>query len=268
MIGRMLLLILMWPLGTMFAQSVSLFPVPNAGFLIAAGPDGNLWYTEGAVSRIARITPSGAVTEFPTITAASTPEGIVAGPDGNLWFTEFDGNKIGRITTAGVVTEFNLITPNSGPIGITVGSDGALWFGERQVQKLGRITTAGTITEFATGTLSPVFVASGSDGALLWFTETNAGKIGRTTTGGVVSEFGLSNAGSQPFGIAAGPDGNIWFVELNANNVGRVSVPSSPSAQGAPVLSLGGLAVLAMLLAGVGGRWLHRLGEPASIHDE
>ena len=67
---------------------------------IAAGPDGNLWFTEAGGDRIGRITPAGAITEFTAgITAGSGPFGITAGPDGNLWFTEIDGNRIGRITT-------------------------------------------------------------------------------------------------------------------------------------------------------------------------
>ena len=34
------------------------------------------------------------ITEFPTPTASSRPQGITTGPDGNLWFTEGNANKI------------------------------------------------------------------------------------------------------------------------------------------------------------------------------
>jgi len=48
-------------------------------------------------SRIARITPTGTVTEFGTgINANSEPSAITAGPDGNLWFTEHS-SWIGRL---------------------------------------------------------------------------------------------------------------------------------------------------------------------------
>src|SRR5260370_8021881 len=53
---------------------------------IAAGPDGNLWFTEFFANRIGRMTPSGALTEFPIPTPDSSPRRIVAGPDGNLSF--------------------------------------------------------------------------------------------------------------------------------------------------------------------------------------
>src|SRR5438874_1121703 len=74
---------------------------------IAAGPDGNLWFTEYEVDQIGRITPEGIIAEFPIPGDNSYPLAITAGPDGNLWFTELSfepHDKIGRITTDGVVT--------------------------------------------------------------------------------------------------------------------------------------------------------------------
>jgi virginiamycin B lyase len=67
------------------------FSVPTSNSTpsgIAAGPDGNLWFTENGSSanKIGRITPSGVVTEFPIPTPNSRPDEIAAGPDGNVWF--------------------------------------------------------------------------------------------------------------------------------------------------------------------------------------
>jgi hypothetical protein len=61
---------------------------------IAAGPDGNLWFTENSVNQIGRITTTGAITQYPAPTANSVPNGITTGPDGNLWFTEGNANQI------------------------------------------------------------------------------------------------------------------------------------------------------------------------------
>ena len=74
---------------------------------IAAGPDGALWFTEYGGNKIGRITPGGALSEFP-LAAGSHPYGIAAGPDGALWFTEYSGDKIGRITPGGALSEFPL----------------------------------------------------------------------------------------------------------------------------------------------------------------
>ena len=54
--------------GRLAAQTVTEFPIPTSGSVlgeIAAGPDGNLWFTEGGFSgpfQIGRITTTGVVT--------------------------------------------------------------------------------------------------------------------------------------------------------------------------------------------------------------
>jgi streptogramin lyase len=57
---------------------------------IAAGADGNVWFTENSTERaVCRITPSGTVTCFKAgLAAGSHPFGLAAGPDGKLWFTD------------------------------------------------------------------------------------------------------------------------------------------------------------------------------------
>ncbi|HXJ41409.1 MAG TPA: hypothetical protein VNH18_19165, partial [Bryobacteraceae bacterium] len=88
---------------------------------IAAGPDGNVWFTEdcGLLSgifgnRIGKITTAGVITEFSLPDPGSGPMGITAGPDGNMWVTEWRSNKIAKVTTAGVITEFSLPNPFPG----------------------------------------------------------------------------------------------------------------------------------------------------------
>jgi streptogramin lyase/uncharacterized protein YkwD len=199
------------------------FTVPTADSRprsITAGPDGNLWFTEFAANTIARITPSGVITEFAD---NSRPYGISSGPDGNIWFTENGGNKIGRITPSGAITEFVVPTADSNPYGITSGPDGNVWFTEAGASKIGRITPSGDIREFSIPNANtyPYGIASGSDGNL-YFTEGGASKIGRITPSGAISEIAISR-NSQPFGITRGPDGNIWFTERWLNKIGRMS---------------------------------------------
>jgi virginiamycin B lyase len=66
---------------------------------IAAGPDGNLWFTE-SLAGIGRVTPEGEIVEFSIPTVGANASGIVAGPDGNLWFAESSGNRIAYIKLA------------------------------------------------------------------------------------------------------------------------------------------------------------------------
>jgi hypothetical protein len=150
---------------------------------IIAGPDGNLWFTEGNASQIGRITPAGVITEFSS--GQAHPGGITLGPDGNLWFT-VSGNAIGRITPAGVVTTFTLGNVVVDPIDIIGGPDGNLWFTEYTSNRIGRITPAGVVTIFGTEIpfgASPYDIAAGPDGNL-WFTENNGNRIGRITASG------------------------------------------------------------------------------------
>ncbi|HYH58959.1 MAG TPA: hypothetical protein VD790_07035 [Thermoleophilaceae bacterium] len=199
---------------------------------IAAGPDGNMWFTEYGGDRIGRITPTGAVTEFSDgITPGAEVQQITAGPDGNMWFTEYDADRIGRITPSGEVTEFyDGITPGAAPLGIAAGADGNLWFTEPDINGIGRITPSGVVAEFFVGITAgarPSGIAAGPDGNL-WFTEYLGNRIGRITPAGVVKEFAaLPNPtaapDAAPYGIAAGPDGNLWFTDFGLDRIGRMT---------------------------------------------
>jgi streptogramin lyase len=89
---------------------------------IAAGLDGNLWFT--GVTLIGRVTPGGVVTEFPLPDGrlATTSVSVIASPDGNVWFGLPDG--LGRITPSGIITVF----PVPAPRGIAPGADGNIWY--------------------------------------------------------------------------------------------------------------------------------------------
>ena len=218
------------------------FAVGGAPDQIAAGPDGNLWFTDlAAPGAIKRITPAGTVTSYTTgLTPSSTPTGVAAGPDGGVWFTESVGGRIGRIDpTTKAITEYSVgLTPLSLATVITAGPDGNLWFTETAGGRIGRITPSGTITEFSAGLAAgslPEGIAAGPDGNL-WFADAaNPARIGRITPSGAITEFssGLLPS-SAPVGIAAGPDGNLWFTAPgNRGSIGRV-VPASASAPTPP----------------------------------
>src|SRR4029077_12946490 len=38
-----------------------------------------------------------------------------------------------------------------------------------------------------------------------------------------ITEFPIPTANSSPYGITAGPDGNLWFVETAANKIGEIN---------------------------------------------
>ena len=199
---------------------------------LAAGPDGNLWFTEIRANKVGRMTPAGEVTEF-NIPAGgplgALPNGIAAGLDGNVWFTELGANAIGRITPGGQITTFPCPSRNASGVsdldGIVTGPDGNLWFTER-AYAVGRITTSGQITEFTLPLPAggrPAGISAGPDGNL-WFTDMSSKAIGRITPGGQIREFAISAADGIPVGIAAAADGNIWFSENGKAQLGRLNV--------------------------------------------
>jgi len=211
------------PLGTVIEFALSATSSP---FRIAAGPDGNLWYTNQGTRAIGRITTGGTVTEFSVAAnggnAGSVPRQIRVGADGNMWFTDVGTiPAIGRITMSGAITEFSL-PAGSVPTALAVGTDRNLWFTDKSVTApaIGRVTPSGAITEFGIaanggnpGSL-PNGITPGPDGNL-WFTDQGATKaIGRITTNGAITEFSAGlNTPSLPAAITPGPDGNIWFSD-------------------------------------------------------
>jgi uncharacterized protein (TIGR03437 family) len=215
--------------------TVTEFPIPTPNsqpWAITAGSDGNLWFTEIAGNKIAKITSSGLITEFalpntPIPGQLPKPNSIVAGSDGSLWFTEPDAGKIGRMTSSGVITEYRAALTNPAPI--TPGPDGSLWF--TQATGVGRITTAGAITAYPlviglrVDNLGLGAIAAGPDGNL-WVIA--GGIIWRLSTSGVVASYGVPDLGYVVFdyatrGIVAGADGNLWFTGSSSNKIGRLT---------------------------------------------
>jgi len=205
-------------------------------FRIAAGPDGNLWFTSSNPDKIGRITPQGIVSKF-DLPTGSAPYAITAGPDGNIWFTEGAG-RIGRITTSGAsLTEFMM--PNAAfSDSIAVGPDGNLWFTETTNQKIGRCTPTGVITEKDPPQSVEVYgIALGPTGHL-WFLESGIAmpQVVRIETSGTYTEFPVPTGYSFPRTMAPGADGNMWFTE--GGKIGRITpqgavaefVVTSPSA--------------------------------------
>ena len=180
---------------------------------MTAGPDGSIWFTEG--QKIARITPAGALTEFPV----PPPDVfITAGPDGNLWFSGM-GPKIVRMSTHGDVREFALPKQSHDPAPLIVGPDGNLWFTEGQgVGKFAKMTLTGQITEFSLP-FEVRDLAPASDGNLWFVADSLIGRI--TPSGMVIARFAVAT--DKIAALAAGPDGNLWFLE-NDGHVGRITL--------------------------------------------
>ena len=160
---------------------------------IVSGPSGALWLTESRDTqkfpdRVARITTSGALTEF-IAPVSQFVNDIAVGPDGNLWTIETvdpTGPTLAvRTTPAGTRAQFDL-APGSNFGKIVLGPDANLWAALPQ-----------------------------------------AGEIARIATNGAVDRYPLPTAGSAPSSLVTGPDGNLWVAQTKPPQLARVT-PEPP----------------------------------------
>ncbi|HEX6688504.1 MAG TPA: hypothetical protein VF085_07545 [Solirubrobacterales bacterium] len=201
---------------------VTIFPMSTGSYNlpwdIAAGPDGNMWFTDHDGSAIGRITTSGSITEFALPDPEGRPMEIAAAPDGNLWFTDPANQTLGRVTTTGSISEYDVSKyPTTSPTGVTGGPDGNVWytFGNGVAKR----TPGGEVTEYHLGNgwcgTTAMPIVTGPDGAL-WFT--SCGRVGRITTGGAITYVELGSFDDVfADSIAVGPDGNLWVGTISGN---------------------------------------------------
>ena len=246
--------------------ALKLYKVPTADSQprdIANGSDGNRWFTESSEfvpPTIARITPSGEVTEFGPACPFCILTDIAQGPADVLYYTSNDP-ILGRITTSGEfldavpmpnssalagnmavhgnqiwITDFNndslwrydIVSgqftqfPVSEPHDVAVDTAGIVWFTAPLDNAIGRLDPqTGAVTLTQTEGF-PRHIAVATDGAI-WFTERFVPQaVGRLDPAtSAITLFPLTDVG--PEGIAASPDGSVWFTQTTKGNIARIT---------------------------------------------
>ena len=161
--------------------SITEFPIPTANSYpdaIAAGPDGNIWFTEPGQNQVARINPTThVITEFPEPAGTGPLDSLVAAPDGFLYAigrssiiptSDDPVSPVVQINpaTGAMTTVLFISAATDNPGNIAVSPDGNLWFIE--LDGIGEINlTTGAENHYTNGPLfSPDTIAAGPDGAL------------------------------------------------------------------------------------------------------
>ena len=150
-------------------------------YWIAAGPDGNVWFTNYGNNTIGRITPSGVVTDF-TAPGISEPLDITAGPGRTLWFANYGNNTIGRMTTKGNIADQRRAGHQPTRPGSPKAPMGHCGSPTPGTTTIGRITNREEgVQRHGPGISDPAGIAPGPDGSL-WFANQGSASLGRITT--------------------------------------------------------------------------------------
>jgi YD repeat-containing protein len=173
---------------------------------VAAGPDGNLWYTFNGTDKVAKVATSGVILKEYALPAGSKPASIIKGPDGNIWYWQNGTKKFGKMSTAGaVLAEY---TPSAGVESgkMIAGPDGNIWFVDSLVEKhtLNRITTSGAITQFTLPSISPATLTVGPEHSI-WYGGEFPSKIGVAPSSGYSVEPSEVVA-PKPAGVSCSPE--------------------------------------------------------------
>ena len=197
------------------------------------GSDGNIWTVNFDADRVARITPSGQLTEFAFPNLFGLRD-ITLGPDGNFWVTAENSGGFGIMSHSGQMVKecTNLKDPfnpagNLNPESITRVGD-RVWFS----------SSSGTsLASFDANCVNPIGYNGGSGvdfvrgiGGSLWWSSVGTSRIGRldnpnsptpTEVHWNVPMF------SFPGDMVEGPNGRVWFTLRNTDQIGSVSKTAS-----------------------------------------
>ena len=177
-----------------------------------------MWVTELVGNAIARVTPAGAITEYPIPTYNSRPIAIVPGPagEGAMWFSEEAGNRVGRIDlaclaraeaasgpTAPCLTEYPVPMPQPNVIlaGLAFDAAGNLWVQQYVDQNHAEPEGADHIVRINRAGLA-------------------AGPAGLRPAH--ITSYGVPTRRSVMHRIIQGNDGAMWFTEMGADRAGRI----------------------------------------------
>lgn len=197
------------------------------------GPDGNVWFADGAGNAIGRVSRTGQVTIF-KLPFLANPRGIAPGPGGAVYFSEYQGGKIGRITAAGKISQISLSTTGLITDYLKRGPNNTLWFVDGN--NIGELTGSlkfvlHKVPEPTGGLFIPMNLAVTSYGNV-WFNDFAPYQIKgvdhhalvRLTPQGKVTAYPVTYGGAGiATGLTVGPDGNLWYILTTRGLVGRAT---------------------------------------------
>ena len=173
-----------------YAQESRYYELPKGEYPhdVAAGPNGEVWYSGQSRGIAGRLNPASGEIERIPLGKNSAPHGVIVGPDGAPWFTDGGQNAIVRVDPASKQVK--------------------LW-------SLPRARTAHADLNTA------AFDRKGR----IWFTG-QGGIYGRLDPKTGDMHVWDAPKGPGPYGITRTPGGDIWFVSLAGSYLANVDLES------------------------------------------
>lgn len=198
----------------------------------AVAPDGTVWYTAQAKSRLGRLDPrTGQFREFPlqadnpALPYGVGPHGLVPDSDGNIWYTgQLDGH-LGKLDPrTGTVTKYQMPAGAGGPHTPIFDQKGTLWFTMQQGNMVGRLIPATgdlKVVTMPTPKSEPYGIVVNSKG-VPYFTQLMGSRIGTIDPATMqVREYFLG-AGTGPRRLAITADDRIYYTDYARGRLGRL----------------------------------------------
>src|SRR5262249_36642881 len=140
---------------------------------VASGPDGNVWYADGANNQIDVVSPGGSIAVYSTNNNVSVPDVLATGPDNQMWIYGTTSlspfRAIMEMAPNGATSLLALTGASIGSITSMIAApDGNMWFSQTSPNGIGFVTPAGAVTIYNAGAglsgTPTAGLALGSDG--------------------------------------------------------------------------------------------------------
>jgi hypothetical protein len=169
---------------------------------------------------ISRVTPTGAVTPFATITGAFFDRALVVGHDGAYYATT-NHSGIVRISGSGVITPFASGLPVSNSGGLIYNPvTGAYYFDSQDNGNVYTVTTSGVASLYATTPAAGLGGITVDAAGNLYVVSNDSGDVYKITTptAPVVTKVGSVGAGAY-FDITIDGAGNLYVPAINVSKI-------------------------------------------------
>lgn len=213
--------------GSLSAQTVlhvepvlTMYTLPDAlstVYDITAGSDGNVWFTDPGTNSVGKMTPAGAVTEYPLQVADAGPNSITKDSSGNIWIDEGGTNCscLARISNAGSVSATYAVY-HSGcqpyPVNVAVDKSGNVWYTNGACSFIGYVNPATGLGKVFGSITTDHPLLAGPDGNV-WSTQvsSNGAQLWSIDASGTLTKYDTQIQAADFLTI--GNDGNLWFTD-------------------------------------------------------